>query len=203
MKKLLFVYLLAAVFHVSGSITSASNVETVSEHHLRDKKKLPTARRLQVSGKDNADAARLRFLRKGDVFEGEVDILEKAHKPAKLRLYLEKVENLDSGESGIEAIAEMNIHNTRVIYGLHGVYVPSYRQIYLQKIVNLSPASVPSDVLINNVLFEPVGLAGEITTDGHTINCSISYNGNASLNRIGQKSEVNDALSASYAHDIW
>ncbi len=201
MKKLLLVYLLAATFHIIGSIGSGPAVEIVLKDHQPDQRDLPTASRLQVAENDNPDATTICCLRKGDVFEGDVDILEKAHNPARLRLYIEKVGSLDSDENGIEAIAEMNIHNTRVIYGLHGVYVPSYRQIYLQEIVNIDQALASNNVIVNKVLFEPVGLAGEITTDGHTIHCNISYNGNASLVRIDQKSKVDETLSAIHTHD--
>ncbi len=106
MKKLSFFCLLAAI-QITASMRSGSAVETVPADHQRDKKDATTASRLQASGNDAIDAATIIILTKGDVFEGDEDILEKAHKPAKLRLYLNKVKSLDSGENSIEANAEM------------------------------------------------------------------------------------------------
>lgn len=138
-------------------------------------------------------------LQEGDVFQGAADLLDSRHTPARLTLYIRKASklNVSEDEFDIEAIAVMNTNIARIIYGLKGIYVPSWRQLNLYEIQSHQPMHLTSTKTTKRAVnFEPVGLAGRLTKDNQTIHCQIAYNGNASLKR------VNKAVAATITESI-
>lgn len=149
---------------------------------------------------DAASDRRQSSIQTGDVFRGVAILVEQHHNPAELTLYIRKVTSKDvnASEFDIEAIASMNIHSTPLTYGLKGTYVPSCQQINLYELADTQPvnSAVEHKTVIDNVVFEPVGLAGKFTDDGQTIYCQIAYNGNASLVRIKEPIKFDETLAA-------
>ncbi len=134
---------------------------------------------------------RIISVKPGDIFRGVAALSEPRHNPAELTLLIRnaKSKGATDSEFEIEATAVMKIGTVQTTYGLHGVYVPNCQQMNLYEVEDLPAASVAvsTGILINNVIFEPVGLAGKFTDDGNTIQCAVAYNGNASLERLANK----------------
>jgi len=144
----------------------------------------------QTSAKREANQ-RIFSVKTGDIFRGIVSLAEPHHNPAELTLLIRNTTSKGAPENEfeIEVTAVMKIGTTQTVYGLHGVYAPKCQQMNLYEVQDLPAASVPisAGTIINNVIFEPVGLAGKFTDDGNTIQCAIAYNGNASLERLANK----------------
>ncbi len=145
---------------------------------------------------------RIIFIKAGDIFKGIVALAEPRHNPAELTLLIRNAISKGIPESEfeieIEATAIMEIDTVQTTYGLHGIYAPGCQQMNLYEIQDLQAASVSESkgMLINNVIFEPVGLAGKLTDDGLTIDCEIAYNGNAHLVRLDKPFRFDETIIA-------
>ena len=143
---------------------------------------------------------RIKFVKEGDIFKGIVTLAEPRHNPAELTLLIRNTisKGIVESEFEIEATATMKIDTVQTTYGLHGVYDQDCQQMDLYEIQYFPAASVSEakGTLINDVIFEPVGLAGKLTDDGQTIDCEIAYNGNAHLMRLDKPVKFDETIIA-------
>ena len=181
---------------------------TVGASDLKDNQQLlakittaqPDHDRLPQTSVKEEKSQRIISVKTGDIFRGAVELAEPRHNPAELTLYIRSATSGDATESEfeIEAMAVMKIGTVQTTYGLHGIYAPGCQQINLYDVENLPTtyASESTSAIINNVLFEQVGLAGKLTDDGQTIDCEIAYNGNAHLTRLGKPYKFDETVTA-------
>ncbi len=200
LKSIIIGFLLMLCFMLNTAL-GASNFEEYHDNPANLTTALQVHDRLSKRSAKKETTRRIISVKTGDTFSGVVELAEPRHNPAKLTLYIRNIieKETTDNEVEIEATAVMKIGTVQTTYGLHGVYAPDCQQMILYEIQDIPAASgsVSVGILINNVLFEPVGLAGKFTDDGNTIQCAVAYNGNASLERLANEPyKFVDAITA-------